>query len=194
MFFKFHPLSIFIFNVLRDRKLLKDFFLIGYFAKPEDTVLTSLENTADEKHLTILPRFTMDDTNIDSFAESVASVLNEMKVSGVNEYAVDTIRTEEFISPMGRHKVQIVDKTEEIETLHLSILEIAEKLSAVFRSPAFSGMGYNPHISHAEEGFASKLSYFGLTTYQDVPFRTEIKVVFDLDGNIVPLSEDKIAA
>lgn len=174
--------------------MLKDFFLIGYFVKPEDTVLTSLENTADEKHLTILPRFTMDDANIDSFAESVASVLNEMKISGVNEYAVDTIRTEEFVSPMGRHKVQIVDKTEEIETLHLSTLEIAEKLSATFRSPAFSGMGYNPHISHASEGFSSKLSHFALTTYQDVPFRTEIKVIFDLAGNIVFVEEDKIAA
>lgn len=174
--------------------MLKDFFLIGYFEKPEESVLTALARTADAKHLTILPRFTMDDTNIDSFSESLASVLSEMKTAGTYEYPVETIRTEEFASPMGRHVVQIVEKTNEIEGLHLSTLGIAEKLSAIFRSPDFSGSGYNPHISHAEEGFSSKISHFALTTYQDVPFRTEIKVMFDLAGNAVSFDDRQIAA
>jgi hypothetical protein len=174
--------------------LLKDFYVIGYFSKPEEYVLTSLENTADEKHLTILPRFTMDDSNIDAFSESLTTVLSEMKDSGADAYPVDTIRSEEFVSPMGRHVVQIVKKTDEIEALHLSALEIAENLSASFQNPAFSGDGYNPHISHAKEDFSSKLSYVALTTYQDVPFRTEIKVMLDLDGKAVYNEDRKVAA
>lgn len=174
--------------------MLKDFYVIGYFSKPKEYILTALENTADEKHLTILPRFTMDDSNVDSFAESLASVLSEMNTSGVDEYPVNSIRREEFVSPMGRHVVQIVDKTDEIEALHLSALEIAENLSAVFQNPAFSGEGYNPHISHAQEGFSSRISHIALTTYQDVPFRTEIKVMLDLEGETVFADDRKAAA
>lgn len=174
--------------------MLKDFYVIGYFSKPEEYILTALENTADEKHLTILPRFTMDDSNVDSFAESLASVLSEMNTSGVDEYPVNSIRREEFVSPMGRHVVQIVDKTDEIEALHLSALEIAKNLSAVFQNPAFSGEGYNPHISHAQEGFSSWISHIALTTYQDVPFRTEIKVMLDLEGETVFADDRKAAA
>jgi hypothetical protein len=179
---------------IQGRQLLKDFYVIGYFSKPEEYVLTALENTADTKHLTILPRFTMEEINIDSFSESLAATLKEMNATGEYEYPVDTIRREEFVSPMGRHVVQIVEKTDEISQLHTAVLEIAEKFSASFQNPAFSGEGYNPHISHAEEGFSSHLSHVALTTYQDVPFRTEIKVLFDLNGNAVSSEDRKVAA
>jgi hypothetical protein len=169
----------------RERKVLKDFYVIGYFTKPENYVLTALENTADEKHLTILQRFTMDDAHIDSFSVSLADTLSAMKADGVNEYPVNTIRSDEFVSPMGRTPVQIVEKTDAINRLHTESLAIAENLSAIFQNRAFSGDNYNPHISHAEEKVSTHLSHVALTTYQDVPFKIEIKVVFDLDGNVV---------
>lgn len=174
--------------------MLKDFYVIGYFTKPKNRVLTALENTADEKHLTILQRFTMDDSHVDSFSTSLSEVLNAMKSDGVNEYAVDTIRSDEFVSPMGRTPVQIVEKTDAIVRLHNESLEIADNLSAIFQNRAFSGEGYNPHISHTDEKVSTRLSHVALTTYQDVPFKIEIKVLFDLNGNVVSDAELESAA
>lgn len=173
--------------------MLQDFYVIGYFTKPENRVLTSLENTADEKHLTILQRFTMDNSHVGSFESSLSKVLTEMKSDGVDEYSIDTIRSDEFVSPMGRTPVQIVEKTDAINRLHTESLAVADNLSAIFQNRAFSGEGYNPHISHTEEKISTRLSHVALTTYQDVPFKIEIKVLFDLNGNVVS-DEDLVKA
>lgn len=169
--------------------MLKDFFIIGYFSKPNHNILTKLESTVDEKHLTILPRFTMDFENVEAFSSIMCEILRNSKVK---EYPVKTIRQEEFTSPIGQHAVQIVAKTREIEQLHRAAFDVAKSFLAVFEKPEFSEDGYTPHISHAEKNFSAEIAYIGLTSYQDVPFRTEILSLFDLAGESVhndPISD-----
>lgn len=162
--------------------MLKDFYVIGYFSKPTVIILKSLESLSDEKHMTILPQFTMDEENLSEFTESFAAALTELAGSGKSEYTVESIGSETFNGVHGSTPVQLINKTIEIEELHLAVREIAKNLSATFQNEDFAGAGYNPHVSHAEDGFSARLTHVGITTYQEEPFMTEILALFDLEA------------
>lgn len=160
--------------------MLKDFYVIGYFSKPKNLILKSLDSIADEKHLTVLPQFSMESEKLPEFTEKFMKALVEINDTRSVEYPVKTVGSETFTGPNGSVSVQLVEKTIEIEELHLMALSIVKELEGTFTVPAFSGDGYNPHISHADEGFVSELTHVGITTYQEEPFQTEILSLFDL--------------
>jgi hypothetical protein len=168
--------------------LLKDFYVISYFSKPTEFIFRSLESLSDEKHMTILPQFTMDEKNLSEFTKSFANAFAELKKSDANEYLIKSIGSEVFHSLRGSTSVQLINKTIEIEELHLTVREIAKSLSATFQNEAYVGAGYNPHVSHASDNFSSQLTHVGITTYQEEPFRTEILALFDFGSTSKELS------
>lgn len=168
--------------------MLKNFYVIGYFSKPTKFVLKSLDSLSDELHMTILPQFTMDEEYLAEFTESFSTSLSDLKKSGASEYPIESTGSETFNSLRGSTSVQLINKTIEIEELHLTARQIAKHLSATFQNEAYSGSGYNPHVSHAEDNFSAQLTHVGITTYQEEPFMTEILSLFDLASPAVALS------